>query len=103
MLDKNSKKVLKFFIKNNNANSFATISSHFTKYSNLDLIDILNHLCKKGYLRIIGDSKYYLTNKGKTYKNLSIKLWLSEHIVETSALIISILAFIEATIALFLK
>lgn len=103
MLDKNSKKVLKFFIKNNDTNSFAAISSHFSKYSHLDLIDILNHLHKEGYLRIIGDSKYYLTNKGKTYKNLSTKLWLSEHIVETSALIISILAFIEATIALFLK
>ena len=100
MLDKNSKKVLKFFIKNNKTLSYSELATHFDNYFNLDLIDILNSLCKEDYLRIISDSKYYITNKGKTYKSLSIKSWLSEHLIETLALIVSILALILSIVSL---
>lgn len=92
MLDKNCKKVLKFFIKNNSISSYEDLSSHFSNHTNMEIIDIISSLCDGGYIRDIGDDEFILTNKGSTYSHLTIKEWLSNNLLAIIAIIISIIA-----------
>lgn len=100
-MDKNSYKILKFF----NAHSIemysaAVVSKMFPKLLPKDILEILHNLRSDGYLRMIGDSSYQSTNKGKTYPRVRCTEWLSEHIIETLALIVAFIALVVSIIAL---
>lgn len=103
-MDKNTCKVLNFFNANpSNRYSVGTVAKFFPKLSPKDLLEITDNLHKDGYLRFCGTNLFQSTNKGKTYKSVSRKEWLSKHIVAVLALIVSILAFIESTISLIIS
>lgn len=103
-MDKNSKKILKFLCKNNsNRYSIISLSKEFPEIPKDHLIEIVHFLYKENYVRYIIDSSISITNKGITYISVSRSNWISKNIVAILSLIVSICAFIEATISLFLQ
>ena len=100
-MDKNSYKVLKFFNAHpNEMDSASTVSKMFPELSPKDILEILHILRSNGHLRIISSNLYQATNKGKTYHHVRISIWLSEHIIETLALIVAFIALIVSIVAL---
>jgi hypothetical protein len=100
-LDKNSYKILKFFNSHpNEMYSASTVYKMFPKLLPKDILEILRNLHSDEYLRVIRDSCYQSTNKGKTYPRVRVYEWLSEHIVETLALIIAFISLIVSIVAL---
>lgn len=100
-MDKNTLKVLKFY--NSHSQEMYSIAATCKIFSNIstnDMKEILEFLYSNGYLRIIQGNLYQSTLKGKSYKAISRNKWISEHIVETFALIISFLSLIVSIIAL---
>ena len=98
-MDKNSKKILKFLCKNNsNRYSIISLSKEFPEIPKDHLIEIVHFLYKENYVSSIS-----ITNKGITYISVSRSNWISKNIVAVLSLIVSICAFIEATISLFLQ
>jgi hypothetical protein len=100
-MDKNSYKVLKFF--NAHSTEFysaSTINKIFPELLPKDILEILHYLRSNEYLRIISSNLYQATNKGKTYHHVRISKWLSEHIIETLALIVAFIALIVSIVAL---
>lgn len=103
-MDKNSKKILKFLCRNNsNRYSIINLSKEFPEIPKDHLIEIVHFLYKENYVRYISDSSISITNKGITYISVSRSNWISKNIVAILSLIVSICAFIEATISLFLQ
>ena len=103
-MDKNTYKVLKFYNSHpTECYSVSTIAKWFPKLTARDLLEIVNYLYKNGYLRFHGDNLFQTTNKGKTYKSVNRKEWISKHIVAILALIVSVLAFVESTISLIIS
>ena len=103
-MDKNSKKILNFLCKNNsNRYSIISLSKEFPEIPKDHLIEIVHFLYKENYVRYISDSSISITNKGITYISVSRSNWISKNIVAVLSLIVSIFAFIEATISLFLQ
>ena len=82
--------------------SWVDMSDYF-KISKDDAREIVNVLKEQGYIRYIGDTQLIPTIKGKYFKKSYILSFINVNIVNILALIVSILAFIEATIALTLK
>lgn len=100
-MDKNSYKVLKFF--NTHSTEFysaSTINKIFPELLPKDILEILHYLRSNEYLRMISDSSYQATNKGKTYPRVRRSEWLSEHIIETLALCLSFIAIVISIISL---
>ena len=113
-MDKNSKKILKFLCKNNsNRYSIISLSKEFPEIPKDHLIEIVHFLYKENYVRYISDSSISITNKGITIvkvnglikkpNKVKFSNWISKNIVAILSLIVSIFAFIEATISLFLQ
>lgn len=103
-MDKNSKRILKYLCKHklNNYN-LIELANIFPKIPKDHLIEIVHSLYIEKYIKYIGDSSIKVTNKGITYVSVSRSNWISKNIIAILALIVSILAFIESTIALVLK
>jgi predicted methyltransferase len=99
-MDKNSQKILNFIIQSN-ATTISELSNQEIVPIDM-LIEIIANLKEQNFIKFTNDGFIRPTNKGSTYKSTQLYKWLSEHLIETLALIISVLAFIEATIALIL-
>lgn len=100
-MDKNTRKILNFL--NSHPNEFyspATVLKIFPNLNPKDILEILNFLSTNNYVRVVSNNLYQSTNKGKNYKSVNRKKWISNHIVAVLALIVSIFAFIESTISL---
>ncbi len=100
-MDFQTKKVLKYL--NSHGSMRFSLAQLFKIFPNIDkdyLVEIIQYLNKQDYIKFVGDSSVKSTNKGKTYFSVKRSEWISEHIVETLALIISFLAFILSIIAL---
>lgn len=98
-MDINTKKVLKAINKYHDEVDIDLILNKVNLPKD-DFLEILYDLEKEYYIRITSRNNIETTNKGKTYWSSSILNWLSEHIIESLALLISIIAMIESTIAL---
>lgn len=100
-MDFNTKKILKFLIKNKNKNfSIIKLSESFPKISKDHLIEIINNLYKDKYIKYVGDTSIKITNKGITYISVIRDAWLSEHIIEILALITAFISLIFSIFAL---
>lgn len=100
-MDKNTLKVLKFYNSHpEEMYSIATACKIFPYISTKDMKEILEFLHGNGYLRIIQGNLYQSTNKGKTRKSVARNNWISEHIIETLALIVAFIALIVSIIAI---
>ena len=94
-MDKNTKKILKFLCKNkDNKYSIITLSNHFNKIPKDHIIEIVHNLYKDNYVVYITDSSIKVTNKGITYLSVVRSNWISKHIIETLAFIVSLIALI---------
>lgn len=103
-MDKNTYKILKFYNSHpKDRFSVSSIAKWFPDLSTRDLLEMVGYLRQNGYLRFCGDNLYQATNKGKTYRYVSRKNWLSKNIIAILALVVSILAFIESTISLIIS
>ncbi len=100
-MDKNSRKILKFYNSHpNDAYSVSVPAKFFPDIPPRDIVEIAKNLKDEGYLRIIGTNQYQSTNKGKTRKSVTRNNWISEHIIETLALIVAFIALIVSIIAI---
>lgn len=100
-MDKNSKKILKFLCKNkSNYYNLINLSNKFPKIPKDHLVEIVHSLYKEKYIKYISDSSIKVTNKGFTFNSAIRSAWISEHIVETLALIVSFVSLIISIIAL---
>lgn len=100
-MDKNSRKILKFY--NSHPDDSYPISipaKFFPDIPSKDIAEIAKSLKNEGYLRIIATNQYQSTNKGKTHKSVARNNWISEHIIETLALIVAFIALIVSIIAI---
>lgn len=68
-----------------------------------ETIEVIKTLCNDGYLYCCGDIEYAPTIKGKYFFKSFFLNFINVNIIDILALIVSILAFIEATIALISK
>ena len=101
ILDKNTLKVLKFYNSHSQEMySIASVAKFFPTISSKDMLEIVHYLSNNDYLRIVKDNLYQSTNKGKTYKSVARNDWISEHIIETLALIVAFVALIVSIIAI---
>jgi len=91
-LDFNSYKILKIINKYPNEVDIDVLVSK-SNVPKDDFLEILFNLRDFGYIKFVRDGYVESTNKGKTYKSVSRNKWISEHIVETIALIFSIASF----------
>lgn len=100
-MDFNTKKILKFLIKNRNKNfSIIELSKFFPKISKDHLVEIINSLYKDKYVKYIGNASIKVTNKGITYISVIRDAWLSEHIIEILALVTAFISLIFSIFAL---
>lgn len=103
-MDSNSKKILKFLLKNKGNNySISKLVKYFPEIPKDYIIEIIHTLYKNNYIRYVTDSSIRITNQGETFFSVSRSNWISENIVSILALVVSICAFIEATISLLLS
>ena len=103
-MDFNSKKILKFLIKNKDKHfSVAELSKIFSKISKDHIIEIVNNLYKNKYVKYVGDASIKITNKGETYLKVQQNEWISQNLVSILALVLSFVAIIVSILSLVLK
>jgi hypothetical protein len=101
IMDKNSKKILKYLCKNKlNHYNLINLSKVFPDIPKDHLIEIVHSLYKEDHIKYVSDSSIKVTNKGITYISVVRNAWISEHIIETLALIVAFIALIVSIVAL---